>query len=295
MAYFDWNTITITDPYMFGTVFRNPELCKELLEMVLNIPIDHISFTDEEESKVPELGAKGIRMDVYAADGKGTVYDIELQNVNEGNLARRSRYYLSANDMDCITRGVLYEDMSDSFVVFICTFDPLGRDRVRYTVTPHCREDKVEMPDGATRVFVNARAWDKCDDDRLQGFLRYLLGDTADGGDFSKKVDDVVRSVRQRPEWRRNRMKLELYLEEQRLRAIKEGLEQGREQGLEQGLEQGREQGLEQGREQGREEEQRINALLTQALADAGRVDELSSAMLNPAVREALLKELNIK
>ena len=290
MAHLDWNTITITDPYMFGTVFRDPELCKELLEMVLNIPIERISFTDEEQSKVPELGAKGIRMDVYAADGKGTVYDIELQNADEGDLAKRSRYYLSANDMDSITRGELYKDMADSFVVFICTFDPFDRQRVRYTVTPHCREDKEEMVDGATRVFVNARAWEKCDDGHLRDFLRYLLDETTGEDEFSKKVDDMVRSVRRRPDWRRNRMKLELYLEEQRQRAIKEG----REEGLKEGREEGREEGLKEGLKEGLEETQRLNALLTKALTDSGRIDELPDAMLEPTVRKSLLAEFKI-
>ena len=124
MRAIDWNHITITDNYMFGTVFRDPLLCQELLERVLNIPIDKVVFTDAEHTLSPEIGARGIRMDVHVADSAGTIYDVEVQNANEGNLERRSRYYLSANDIDCIAPGIAYDEMRNSFVIFICTFDP---------------------------------------------------------------------------------------------------------------------------------------------------------------------------
>lgn len=173
---FDWSSITIRDNYMFATVFSDPELCRELLEAILSKPIAKVVIVSPEAGKVPEPGAKGIRMDVYVADEVGTVYDVEMQNANEGNLARRSRYYLSANDLDCMAPGMDYRDMRDSYVVFVCSFDPFGRKLPKYEVTPHCKEDHVEMPDGAERIFVNATAWAKCDDKRLSCFLRYLSG-----------------------------------------------------------------------------------------------------------------------
>lgn len=276
---FGWDAITLRDNLMFATVFRDPKLCSELLEIVLGVPVERVVLVDTEVSKVPELGAKGIRMDVYVADGSGAIYDVEMQNANEGNLAKRSRYYLSANDMDSIVPGMDYDDMRDSFVIFVCSFDPFGRELPCYSITPCCREDAVEMPDGTTRVFVNATAWDKCADQRLAAFLRYLSSGTIGEDDFTRELDDAVQRIKRQPEWRRKRMKLERYLEEQRIKAVKEGLKEGREEG----------------RKEGREEERNRIAKLAYLLEGAGRLDELVPAMADEGKLDALLGEFGIE
>ena len=93
-----------------------------------------------------------------------------------------------------------YQDIVDSIVIFICTFDPFRRGLPRYTVTPHCREDGVEMDDGAMRVFVNSTAWDDCDDPRLRAFLRYVAeGIIEDDDKFLQSVEGSVRRQRDLP------------------------------------------------------------------------------------------------
>ena len=97
-------------------------------------------------------------------------------------------------------------------------------------------------------------------------------------------------------------MKLERYLEEQRIKAIREGREEGRaegraeghEEGRAEGREEGRAEGREEGRAEGRAEGRRANAALTTALVEAGREQELVEAMLNEDVRQRLLAEFGI-
>lgn len=85
---------------MFGKVMQNAELCKDLLQRILpDLEIDHIEYPEAQ---------KGIRPDVYIKDGKGTVYDIEMQAVDTKELPKRSRYYQSMLDMQLIDRGQTY-------------------------------------------------------------------------------------------------------------------------------------------------------------------------------------------
>ena len=270
----DWSKITINDNFMFITVFSDPELCRELLERVLDKDILRVEIIQSERTLVPEISSKGIRMDVYLNDEAGTVYDVEMQNAEKGGLERRSRYYLSANDLDCIDRGEDYREMRDSYVIFICCFDPFRRGLVRYTITPHCREDDVEMIDGATRLFVNAPAYDQCEDERLLVLLRYLSGGTI-GDDFTKRVDDAVRRERDRPEWRRNRMKLSRMLDER----YAEGRAEGRAEGL----------------AEGRAELYGAYSRLATALREAGREDELYAALTDTETLDRLLTEFGIE
>lgn len=112
-----------------------------------------------------------------------------MQKVDEGDLMKRSRYYLSANDMDCIAPSQDFNKLRDSFVIFICLFDPFERRLARYTVRPHCIETGSDVPDGASRLFVNAIAYDACEDARLASFLRYLVTGKIDGDEFCIDVD----------------------------------------------------------------------------------------------------------
>lgn len=282
MRRIDWNSITITDNYMFSTVFRDADLCRELLELILDVPIDHVEYINREQYLQPDPTARGIRMDVFLRDEAGTVFDLEMQNFNEGNLLKRSRYYLSANDSDCIAPGVSFEHMVDSYVVFVCSFDPFGRGLPLYTVLPHCREDGVEMPDGATRVFVNATAADKCENPRLGAFLSYLSGDTMTGDEFTRRVDDAVHKVRLVPEWRSSRMRLDMYLAEEKARGREEGRAEGLAEGLAEGIESGKAEQLDK------------IAQLSAAMRAVGRSEELLESFADPAKFEALLAEFGI-
>ena len=267
MRTIDWSKITIRDDVMFSSVFRDPGLCRGLLERVLSIPIAKVVITNREHAITPELGSKGIRMDVYVADEAGTVYDVEMQKVEGDNLVKRSRYYLSANDMDCIAEGVPYEGLRDSFVIFICLFDPIEEGLPCYTITPHCRETGGEVPDGATRVFVNATAYEQCEDPRLGCLLAYLSGASMWDDDFCESVEREVRRVRDLPEWRAERMRFEIYVAEHEARAHRKGRMQERE----------------------------LNARLAEALTGAGRADEVASALADQGLFDKLLAEFGIE
>jgi predicted transposase/invertase (TIGR01784 family) len=53
-----------------------------------------------------------VRFDVYFDDDQNTGYDIEMQNDNQGDLLRRSRYYQSDIDIEQIKAGEPYENYS---------------------------------------------------------------------------------------------------------------------------------------------------------------------------------------
>ncbi len=52
--------------------------------------------------------ARGIRLDVYVDDDKGTIYNIEMQAANNDNLPKRSRYYESLTDLDILELGATF-------------------------------------------------------------------------------------------------------------------------------------------------------------------------------------------
>jgi hypothetical protein len=64
----DWNTVTITNNFLFQEVFRNKELCKKFIENILHIQIKDIHYPQTEKSVTAQLRSKSIRLDVYVTD-----------------------------------------------------------------------------------------------------------------------------------------------------------------------------------------------------------------------------------
>lgn len=275
----DWDSITITDDIMFTTVFGSDAgLCRELVERVLGIPVDHVEYVSRERSLLPELGAKQIAMDVFVADDEGTVIDVEMQNWRKPGLERRSRYYQSANDMECIGPGEAYDGMRDAYLVFLCSFDPFGRGLPVYAYVATCRESGEELGDGQTRVFASIPRWEACEDERLRSLLRYMQTGIMGDDEFLRRVDGAVRDARSRSEWRESYMRFDIRLMEERAEGKAEGLVEGRVEGRSEGM------------DIAKERYRRLAA----ALREAGRADEFLDAIEDDELYKRLLTEFGI-
>ena len=54
-------------------------------------------------------------------------YNVEAQNEDERNLAKRSRFHQAEMDVKALKPGEKFEDLRPAYVIFICTFDnPVG-------------------------------------------------------------------------------------------------------------------------------------------------------------------------
>ena len=93
-----WEDLKIIDDFLFGKVMRNPELCKRMLEIILNIKIERIEYPDEQKVIDIAVDAKSVRLDIYVMDEQHTVYDVEMQTTNRDDLPRRSRYLCQRYD-----------------------------------------------------------------------------------------------------------------------------------------------------------------------------------------------------
>ena len=119
MYYKKFEDLTFSDHFIFEKVLQNKEICIELLERLLHITIDHIEYPEIEKTISPYYESKGIRLDVYLKNSD-KIFDIELQNAQEIDLAKRTRYYQSMVDVDNLLKGQHYSQLPESFILFIC-------------------------------------------------------------------------------------------------------------------------------------------------------------------------------
>ena len=189
--------LTFTDDFMFRQVLTgDPDLCRRLIELLLDVEIDHIVYKDDDRSLGFNSDAKGVRVDVYLRDDEGSVFDLEMQNKDEKDLPKRSRYYQGLIDRDNLLSGKDYEELPNSYIVFICKFDPFGKDLHKYEFRELCVEDPgVELGDGAAKVFINAKGRRENASAEMQAFLDYLCGQKA-SSEITRDIDTGVAKVK---------------------------------------------------------------------------------------------------
>ncbi|MEE0133325.1 MAG: Rpn family recombination-promoting nuclease/putative transposase [Treponema sp.] len=251
-----WEDLDITDDFIFSRVMRNKKLCRTLLEMILKVKIGKIKFLTSHHAIRVEPNAKGIIMDVYLKD-ENRVINVEMQTSNQGDLARRARYYQAAADIDTTPKGSEYEDLKENVVIFICTFDPFHRGKAMYSFANYCigYDEPIPLEDGTTKLFLNTATKQLRDlDQELQLFYDYVRGKPAQTK-FTKELDATISRMKQEKGERNMYLTYTSRMMECRRDGYEEGLHTGlttgREEGISIGLATGREEGISIGLERG--------------------------------------------
>ena len=226
MANKNYDNLTFSDDFLFCRVLQtNPDLCRELLELILGKEIGALVAVDGQRPIEITPNGRGVRFDVYAKDDDSVIYDIEMQNAPADNLPKRARYAHSLIDLDMLERGAHYRDLRQSYVIFICRFN-LMKDAGRhcYSFRNLCIEDhSLELNDGTEKLFLCTKGTADDVSPEMRDFLAYVDG-SAPEGDLPNRLEDAVTKARQDPRYRKEYMDFQDYLD----MAKEEGRQEGR-------------------------------------------------------------------
>ena len=82
----NWESIGLSNDFLFGKIMRKPALCKRMLEIILGVKIDRLEYLESQKSIDEEWDARSIRLDIYVQDNREVAYNIEIQTTNTGDL-----------------------------------------------------------------------------------------------------------------------------------------------------------------------------------------------------------------
>ena len=215
-----WERMTLADNFIFCKVMEeNPEVCKELLEMLLDIKIDRIETPKSEYFIKVTEPSHGIRFDVYVKDFQGRKFDIEIQTANFSELPKRARYYQGVMDVNEVFSGENYTILEESYVIFLCLGDVFGKGLPIYSFENICMEDsRIKLGDKTHKIFFNAKMYDKMPSENLRSFFMFLCGKKSESS-FTDRLPELVNRIKMNAKWRQNYMtwEQEMHLEAARL------------------------------------------------------------------------------
>ena len=227
--------LTFHDDFMFGLVMQDKDICREALECLLGIKIDRLEYIEPQKTIVPVYTSHGIRLDVYVNDGK-KVYDVEIQNRDEHDIGKRTRYYQGIMDTEALLKGEDYDELMESIIIFLCRFDPFKKGIPWYTVRRTCIEKAdVSIDDGAVVKMFNCTAYDKVENNSLRAFLKYVQSDSAES-DFTRRISDMVEAQKKLEATKKVYFSWSLHDHDVRKHGREEGIRIGEKRGKKEGM-----------------------------------------------------------
>lgn len=290
----NYEELQFWDNFMFYTVMStHEEICRKVVEICIGKKVRGIRYKEGEKSVQISPNKRGIRLDVYLEDTDNTIYDLEMQTTQDQELGLRIRYYDSLMSLHSLRPGKRYQELPQSYIIFLCRFDPFEEGRVMYEF---CRRERnnpeLVLPDKSIDIIINAWGDDSKCPEPMQELLKSIRGE-APGKGISKDIADAVEQIRQDLELKEKYMLFEIMMQDSRAEGLAEGLTRGKEEGLAEGLTKGKEEGLAEGLSAGR------SAVLTELMQKmilAGNTDKEIIALLATtqeqveAEREKLVK-----
>ena len=238
-----YEDLTFVDDYMFALANeKNPNIPIGEIELLTKVKVNALELVKSQFSIDNYLEAKSIRYDVYAKDNTSNKhYDIEMHTTSDPALIKRARYYASTMDEDALSKGQSYDQLSDIFIIFICTFNPfpsqnsaiyIERDRLFKTIK-NGEEDiteETQYETGCVKIYLNTTVdLDTVEDKDLRAFIQFIHTGIATN-EFTKEIENTVIEQKKDSIERRRYMSIQQELQ----RSHKEWYTHGKEDGVKQ-------------------------------------------------------------
>lgn len=247
--------LSLIDDYLFGLFVqesKNEEMLKELIERMLDIKLSKVRLKQKQHEISNEPDLHGIRLDAFVQDDLNTLYDIEVQTVNQNNIPKRMRYYQSLIDREQMPSGEYdYNKLPKTIIIFVTDFDLFEKGLYRYTFKYICIENNaVSLGDESVKVILNAKGTDRTGvKPELIELLEYFHNSTEEtasksSSDFIKKLDKMLMPIKNSPKFGGDYMSYQEAMYTER----KIGWQEGRKEGIREGEQKGRQEGRQEGK-----------------------------------------------
>ena len=123
---------TLMSDIFMRNVFKQRECLEYVLQVIMEKQdlrvIDQIIQKDYKN-----MQGRSAVMDCVARDSEGKQFDVEIQQDNEGASPKRARYHSGLMDMNTLNPGQDFDELPESYVIFIPEMISLDMD-FRFTI-----------------------------------------------------------------------------------------------------------------------------------------------------------------
>ena len=147
---------TLMSDIFMRNVFKKRECLEYVLQVIMEKQDLHV-IDQIIQKDYKNLQGRSAVMDCVARDSTGKQFDVEIQQDNEGASPKRARYHSGLMDMNTLNPGQDFEELPESYVIFITRDDILGYGLPIYHIDRQIKELNEAFQDEAHIIYVNSR------------------------------------------------------------------------------------------------------------------------------------------
>ena len=152
--------LRLLDDDFMQKVFEDKACTEFLLQIILN-RTDLKVLRVNGQQDIKNLQGRSVRLDILAVDANNRVYNIEIQRSDKGAGVKRARYNSSLIDANVTEPGEKYENLCESYVIFITENDIMKAGLPIYHIDRTVKETGELFGDESHIIYVNSQIKDE--------------------------------------------------------------------------------------------------------------------------------------
>ena len=152
--------LRLLDDDFMQKVFED-KTCTELLLQIILKRADLKVLHVKGQQDIKNLQGRSVTLDILAVDTDNKVYNIEIQRSDKGAAVKRARYNSSLIDSNVTEPGEKYENLCESYIIFITENDIMKEGLPIYHVDRTVIETGKLFGDEAHIIYVNSQIHDE--------------------------------------------------------------------------------------------------------------------------------------
>ena len=152
--------LRLLDDDCMQKVFED-KACTELLLQIILKRADLKVLHVKGQQDIKNLQGRSVTLDILAVDTDNKVYNIEIQRSDKGAAVKRARYNSSLIDSNVTEPGEKYENLCESYIIFITENDIMKEGLPIYHVDRTVIETGKLFGDEAHIIYVNSQIHDE--------------------------------------------------------------------------------------------------------------------------------------
>lgn len=210
----------LLDDDFMTKVFEDISCAELLLRIILNDEGIRVLEAHSQRG-IKNLQGRSVKLDILAVDSHNRVFNVEVQRSDRGAGAKRARYNSALIDTNVTEPGDQYEDLNETFVIFITENDVMKAGLPIYHIDRVVRETGKLFEDEEHIIYVNSQI----KDETKLGRLMHDFSCTDAKDMYNKVLADRVRYFKE------DERGVEIMCREMEImrnQAHEEGIEKGR-------------------------------------------------------------------
>lgn len=209
--------LNLTDDFLFDVATEELENCKAIIELTTGLRLKSLKWKSGQKVIHNLPGKRGVRLDFIAESEDGRIFDVEMQNRNEGNIPKRTRFYQALIDAPILKSGERgFDKMNPLYIIIICNYDPYGKKKYCYTFDNQCKEvPGLRLGDEVTKLLLSTKGENEEEVSKeLVDFLHYVSESNENGlpdecDERLKRLHESIREIKASADMEVEYMKME--------------------------------------------------------------------------------------